>query len=105
MVQSAVLDLLALCARLTEALDEQQLGVAERGLRALQTPLGRDDVAALLSLLPADGDGAFGLNWMIVHAIESSPDWPPWDLLTNQDHAWVKHLKLALANAGRHPPA
>ncbi|MEJ6395678.1 hypothetical protein V8J82_20635 [Gymnodinialimonas sp. 2305UL16-5] len=65
----------------------------------------RDDVAALLSMLPANGDTASGLNWTILHRIEASPDWPIWDLLDQPEHEWHQILRQRLMNGGVKPPS
>ena len=73
MVHAAVQDLLAIGTSLTESLDEVQIAVVERAIKALQHALNRNDIAALLAVLPADGDSCHGLNRAIVHAIEAAP--------------------------------
>jgi hypothetical protein len=39
------------------------------------------EAAALVGLLPPDETTAFGLAWTVVHSIESSPEWPRWEVL------------------------
>jgi hypothetical protein len=105
MIQKAVAELREISPKLTEELDEAQLEAVEKCVKALVRPLSHDDVRILISLLPGDGDSAFGLNWPILHAIEAAPGWPYWDLLGNERNAWVRRFRTSLANAGIHPPA
>jgi len=73
-------------------------------LDGLSFPLALDDIAALMSLLPADGDDGCGLNWTILHSIEASPDWPIWDLLGDTQSEWVDTFLIRLKNAGIQRP-
>ena len=103
--QKAVRELCEICAKLTDDLDVEQLDAATKRIHALTYPLAFDDIRALISLLPQNGDTASGLNWSILHAIETSPDWPMWELLEDQRSEWVRIFRLRLANGGFSPPA
>ncbi len=105
MVQKAVRELCEISAKLTDDLDAEQLNAATKIIDALIYPLGFDDIRALISLLPQDGDTASGLNWSILHAIEATPDWPLWDTLEDERSEWVRIFRLRLANGGFFPPA
>ena len=98
MVQQAVADLCELVTELNEQTGERELAIAMRLLGSLERPLTKEDVAALIGLLPRNGDTAYGLNWTILHAIESAPDWPIWELLRDDGNEWICRLKLALRN-------
>lgn len=100
MVQIAVKGLRDLGVQLTDGLDACQLAEASLHIDALTHPLSRDDICALLPLLPDGGDTASGLNWAVLHAIEASPVWPLWDALKNDDSEWVQILRRRLANTG-----
>ncbi|KRA59316.1 hypothetical protein ASD79_11535 [Caulobacter sp. Root655] len=104
MVQDAVKGLLAISNTLSDDLRAEQLDAAVKELDALAAPLSEEDVRALLSLLPQGGDTAFGLNWTVLHAIESALCWPLWDTLQDERSEWTRILRLRLANAGLHPP-
>jgi hypothetical protein len=103
-VQKAVRELCEISAKLTDDLDAAQLDAATKRIDALTYPLGFDDIRALISLLPQDGDTASGLNWSILHAIEATPDWPLWDTLGDERSEWVRIFRLRLANGGFSPP-
>lgn len=105
MVQDAVKKLCAVSKELTDSLNTEQLATAAEQIDALIHPLSPDDIRALLGLLPQAGDTAAGLNWSILHAIEASPNWPMWDLLSEQGNEWVRIFWLRLANRSLHPPA
>jgi len=105
-MQNAVHDLLALTPTLHDEVDFSVIERATPILDRLAAPLSAADIEALMSLLPANGDTAFGLNWTILHAIESSPAWPCWDLLAKSlDHEWHELLLARLKNGGYASPA
>jgi hypothetical protein len=101
MLHPVVADLTKIAPQLTSTLRQDQLDEAVRLLDAMPHPLAREDVAALVSLLPSDGDDACGLNWTILHAIEASPAWPLWELLDDPAHEWIVILRSRLRNAGQ----
>ena len=103
MIHSAVAQLLDLAPQLTDELEQEQLDAATRLLDELQHPLSPEEIEALISLLPASGDTAFGLSWTILHAIEASPAWPIWRLLQEPDHEWQHIFRHRLKNAGETP--
>lgn len=104
MVQDAVRAILDITPTLVEQLDLPQFEAVEKLLSSLVLPLSRDDVRALVSLLPADGDTAYGLNWSILHLVEAAPGWPHWEVLQFQKGEWIDRLIHRLANAGVSPP-
>jgi uncharacterized protein YjbI with pentapeptide repeats len=60
----------------------------------------REEVAALLVMLPPDGSTSYGLSFPVVNAIERNPDWPIWDLLESAPGDWPNELTAGLAAAG-----
>jgi hypothetical protein len=99
MVQDAVKGLLEISDTLSDDLSVEQLDAAVKRLDALAAPLSEDDVRALLSLFPPEGDTAFGLNWTVLHTIEAAPCWPLWDTLQDEHSEWTRIFRLRLANA------
>jgi hypothetical protein len=57
--------------------------------RLPDAPIG-EEAAALVDLLPPDETTSFGFAWTLVHAIESSPDWPVETAL--QSRTWWQSL-------------
>ena len=104
MMQDAVKNLCKVAPKLTDDLDAEQIVAAQTYIEAFVLPLSVDDVSALISLLPASGDTAFGLNWTVLHAIEAAPEWPLWDMLRDEGNDWVLHFRQRLANAGFEAP-
>ena len=88
----------------SEQLDLQQMEAIEKLLFSVVLPLSQDDARELVSLLPADGDTAYGLNWTILHLIEAAPGWPHWETLQSQQGEWIDRLVHRLANTGVSPP-
>jgi hypothetical protein len=103
-MQQAISGLLSIAPKLTTDMGPSKMDEAVALLDALTHPLAPDDIAALTSLLPADGDDACGLNWTVLHAVEASPDWPRWELLTDTAHEWVEIFLIRLTNAGIERP-
>ncbi len=103
-MQKAVNELCGVCKTLSGDLGSEEVDAAQTCIEALTRPLSPDDIRALMSLLPADGDTAYGGNWAILHAIEASPDWPLWDTLTDEANEWVRIFRVRLKNGGVHPP-
>ena len=99
-MQLAVTQLLSIAPKLTNALEQSKMDQAVALLDSLSHPLTPDDIAALVSLLPADGDDACGLNWTILHSVEASPHWPVWDLLNEHGNEWIDIFRIRLKNAG-----
>jgi hypothetical protein len=68
-------------------------------------PAQDDEAVALLGLLSrSDETSCFGLNWTILHFIESAPNWPIWSALNDARGEWVETLKQRLRNAEQYPP-
>jgi hypothetical protein len=99
-MQQSISALLNIAPKLTSELVQSKMDEAVALLDGLSHPLARDDISALMSLLPADGDDACGLNWTILHSIEASSDWPLWDLLGDRENEWVEIFLIRLKNAG-----
>lgn len=104
-MQEAVRALIALGTVLTDDMPYDVLDTAQELVDRLESPLAEDDIRALMTILPANGDTAMGIVWPILHAIEASPSWPIWDVLEDADHQWISILVVRLANAGEHHPA
>ena len=73
------------------------------GLRG--TKATDDEAIALLELISRSDRDMYGLNWSIVHFIETAPAWPIWPALMQTTGQWARELKIRLRNAGLVPPA
>ncbi|WP_030148681.1 hypothetical protein [Mycetocola saprophilus] len=98
MSQDPIDRLHALAPRLDDSLEQLQLNEARALVAQIEQPLSREDIDALLELLPAEGDTAHGLNWDILHLIEAAPLWPVWELLSDIDHGWVEVFIARIRN-------
>lgn len=72
---------------------------AEKLIDSFQKPARDDEAVALLDLLSRSDDTCFGLNWEILHFIESAPSWPILSALEQTEGAWAENLKTGLRNA------
>jgi len=63
----------------------------EKLLRSIQRPV-TDDEARILSGLFSKGD-CFGVDWTLLHLIETAPGWPIGECLVNVDNEWIRMLK------------
>ena len=104
-VQPAVEALLEVAPILHDELSQPELDAAVAALDQLTLPVTAADVRALMSVLPANGDTAHGLNWTVLHAIEAADAWPLWELIEDPDHEWADIFRTRLANGGYRPPA
>lgn len=102
--QQAVSDLLRVSPVLDDSLDQEHVDAASALIDQFVAPVSEHDVRALIPLLPANGDAAYGLNRSLLPAIESSECRPVWDLLNDDANHWTRILLLRLANDGQHPP-
>lgn len=73
---------------------------AENIIARFERPAQDDEAIALLEVLSRSDDTCFGLNWEIIHFIETSPGWPIWPALNNTKGAWAEKLIVGLRNAG-----
>ncbi len=104
MRQDPISRILEVTPRLDDALDEGHINAVEELINLIDQPLSRVDVEALLSLLPREGDTAYGLSWTVLHIIEAASIWPLWDLLSDVDHEWVEVFIARIRN-GDYSPA
>ncbi len=78
---------------------------AEEQIALFERPAQDDEAIALLKLLTRSGEtSCFGLNWTILHFIETAPGWPIWPALLDARGEWADLLKVGLRNAGVYPP-
>jgi hypothetical protein len=75
-----------------DALTPERAQEYEVALSGLPGPPTGEEAVALVSLLPPDESTSFGLAWTLVHAIESSPDWPVWTAL-DDGTLWQSRLR------------
>ena len=81
-----------------EATEEQVLSY-ERILLPIKRPVTDEEARVLASLFPPDGT-LFGLAWELLHLIETAPDWPLADVLTNNATSeWIARLQTRVDNS------
>jgi hypothetical protein len=77
---------------------------AEKIIGSFERPSQDDEAIALLDVLSRSDDTCFGLNWEILHFIETAPGWPIWSALNGAKGAWAERMRVGLRNAGIYPP-
>lgn len=74
-------------------------------IESFERPAQDDEAIALLNLLSrSDESSCFGLNWAILHFIETAPGWPIWSALSDAQGEWPETLRIGLRNVGQYPP-
>lgn len=99
-MQDVVAKLLGTVEEITGDLEQSVMDQVVALLDRLTSPVSRDDAIALVSLLPKDGDLGQGVNWTVLHAIETAPDWPVWSALNDPENEWMEILEIRLNNGG-----
>jgi hypothetical protein len=74
----------------TAAKDSTRLEEYQRLIDGIRKPVSDEEAQALAALFGPDD--CFGLAWSLVHLIESSPGWPPAELLPDVDNEWTRLL-------------
>jgi len=67
-----------------------QLELYERLIHSISAPATDQEARSLTALFGEDD--CFGLAWSLLHLIETSPNWPLGDVLTNHSNMWVSLL-------------
>jgi hypothetical protein len=70
-------------------------------LKSIQKPVTNEEARILVTLF-SPGD-AFGLDWALVHLVESAPGWPLLDCLKNANNEWIQLLRQTAKNSGMLP--
>jgi hypothetical protein len=66
---------------------------------AIQRPVTNEEAIALCHIFQ-DHAGFHELEWSLVTAIESAPDWPIKTCLTDANNMWIELLRVRARNAG-----
>lgn len=103
MRQDSISRILEVTTQLDDTLDENHLIAVQQLVGRISQPLSRADIEALMSLMPHEGDSAYGLNWAVLHTIEAASIWPLWDLLRDIDHQWVEVFIARIRNGDFSP--
>lgn len=89
---------------LSDDVSGETLAWAETLILSFSRPAQDDEAAMLLGLLSRSDDDCYGLNWSIMHFIETAPNWPDWSVLATVEGEWAARLRTGALNAGhRHP--
>jgi hypothetical protein len=75
----------------------------EELLRNIGSPVTDDEARALIKLFGPDD--YYGGAWMVLHLVESAPNWPLMDCLSNDTNEWVVRLKERSARTNDSTPA
>ena len=71
----------------------------EDAIVAIQKPVTNEEAIALCHIFQ-DHAGFYELEWSLVTAIESAPDWPIKTCLTGASNMWIELLRIRARNAG-----
>lgn len=68
-------------------------------LKRIDRPVTDEEARELVKLFGPDD--YFGVAWTLLHQIETAPNWPLMDCLTDESNEWIAHLKERIENARR----
>jgi hypothetical protein len=68
-------------------------------ITSIQPPVTDDEARVLVGILGSDE--CFGLEWPLIHLIETAPGWPLEDCLVDTSNEGVAHLKQRVENSRR----
>lgn len=88
---------------LSDDVDEETIEIIQSLVESIKAPATDDEAVALVRLLSKSDDSFFGLNWELVHFIETAPNWPIWPVLDECKGAWSDGLRAAAENSGFAP--
>jgi hypothetical protein len=69
----------------------------EELITSIQPPVTDDEARVLVGILC----DCFGVEWTLIHLIETAPGWPLEDCLVDTDNEGVAHLKQRVGNSRR----
>jgi hypothetical protein len=68
-------------------------------LKRIDRPVSDEEARELVKLFGPDD--YYGGAWTLVHLIETAPNWPLTDCLTDDSIEWIARLKMRVENARR----
>lgn len=71
----------------------------QAALQSISRPVSDEEARAMVPLFGQDS--CFGLAWSLLHLIETSPNWPLADVLSNCNNEWVARLRERAIAGGR----
>lgn len=71
----------------------------QAALESISRPVSDEEARTMVSLFGQDS--CFGLAWSLLHLIETSPNWPLSDLLSNCSNEWVLRLRDRAVAGGK----
>jgi hypothetical protein len=69
-------------------------------LADINEPLTDEEACAVIKLFGQNQDSCFGIDWSLVHLIETAPGWPLQKCLDQENNEWIS-IRCQRANAGR----
>ena len=89
------------CSRAVVADPEMDVLVRtyEKLILSIQPPVTDDEARVLVGVFGSDE--CFGMEWALIHLIETAPGWPLEDCLADTSNEWVALLKQSVENARR----
>jgi hypothetical protein len=75
----------------------------EELLGAIAPPVTNDEACELVKLFGPDD--YYGIAWTVLHLVESAPNWPLVDCMTDTSNEWINRLKTRVAKGHFSPDA
>ena len=73
----------------------QRINDWQQAVEKIKPPLSDEEAEALTALFPAKEDECYGLAWVLVHLVETAPNWPLETCLQDMDNPWIVSLRRA----------
>lgn len=104
MVRSEIAELLALGTfPSSSSVNLDVIDQQEELLRKISPPITDDEARELVNLFGPDD--YFGGAWTVLHLIETAPNWPLSECLTNTSNEWILRLRKRCEQKGNYPEA
>lgn len=101
-LQPAVRELMSVPnLRLSDALPQADIDRWVALFDQIKTPLSDADSVALVDVLSRSDDDMFEANWTLLHAIETAPSWPDWNVLDRYNGWWSNLLRQRCLNTSK----
>jgi hypothetical protein len=73
----------------------QRINEWQEAVERIQPPVSDVEAEALTALFPPREDECYGLAWVLIHLVETAPNWPLEHCLQDRCNPWIVSLRQA----------